>query len=75
MNKLERQRSTVRKAGFVPSLRGIGVWDRMVDDLRAGLDPFASAEPFVEALSGLQTRELQDADVFLRLFGGAAFAQ
>ena len=76
MNKLERERSTARKAGFVSSLREIGGWDRMVHDLRAGLDPFAASdEPFVESLSGLEMRELQGAELFDSLFGADALAQ
>jgi len=68
-----RHHRLARRVGFVSTLRAIGSWDRMVDDLRVGVDPFASSEPFVEPLSGLQTRELQGKDVFHRLFG-AGFA-
>jgi len=71
-SKLDRHRSVAPRAGFVPALRAFGSWDRMVADLRVGLDPFPSSEPFDEPLTGLQTRELQGADVFQRLFGFAA---
>ena len=48
-------------------------WLRLVADLRAGLDPFGSSEPFVEPLRGLQTRELRSPELFRQWFG-AAFA-
>ena len=69
MRKLERHTGTAPAALLVPGLRETGGWDRMVTDLRAGLDPFPASDPFDEPMSGLQTRELHGDDLFVSLFG------
>jgi len=53
----------------VPDVVG-AAWQRLVDDLRAGIDPFATEVPFDEPLHGLQARELHEPSVFRQFFGG-----
>jgi len=50
---------------------------RLVSDLlaaQAAREALSSPVPFDEPLSGLQTRELREPDVFSRFFGGRASA-
>lgn len=53
-------------------LRPTATWERVVDDLKEGVDGFLDEPAFEETLSGLQMRELSNPAVFHRLFGVSA---
>jgi hypothetical protein len=61
-----------RTQGAPPAVRSAAIRDRVVRELRAGIDPVEPEALFAEPLSGLHMREIAEPDVFCQYFSARA---
>ncbi len=57
-----------RAPGVPPAVRTAAIRERVVRELRAGIDPVEPDALFAEPLSGLHMREIAEPDIFSRYF-------